>query len=246
MADKTFFIDTSRCTACRGCQIACKEWNRNPATKTKNWGSHQNPEDLSFVTYKLVRFSEVVSDGGVQWYFFADQCRHCVEPPCKDAAESLGYKKAITQDAATGAVLFHPNVKVKPKHFEEIREACPFNIPRYDAKQMAMAKCTMCFDRISNGLVPACVKTCPTGTMNFGDRNQMLSLADKRLKELKAKYPKARLLNAKDVRTIFLIIDDAEKYHKFAKARSPLGISRLVAMKKLIRPLASMSGLKKG
>jgi hypothetical protein len=71
-------------------------------------------------------------------------------------------------------------------------------------------------------------------------------LADKRLKELKSEYPKARLLNAADVRTIFLIIDDAEKYHKFAAARGPVGISRLVAIKKLIRPLASMAGLKKG
>jgi formate dehydrogenase iron-sulfur subunit len=244
MADKTFFIDTSRCTACRGCQIACKQWNQNPATKTKNWGSHQNPEDLSFVTYKLVRFSEVASEKGIQWYFFADQCRHCVEPPCKDAAESLGYKKAITRDAATGAVLFHRNVKVKPKDFEQIREACPFNIPRYDAKQMAMAKCTMCFDRIADGLLPACVKSCPTGTMNFGDRGQMLAMADKRLKELKAKYPKARLLNATDVRTIFLVIDDAQKYHKFAKASGPVGITRLAAIKRVISPLARMTRLR--
>ncbi|OGP53202.1 MAG: formate dehydrogenase, partial [Deltaproteobacteria bacterium RBG_13_52_11] len=233
MADKTFFIDTTRCTACRGCQIACKEWNQNPATKTKNWGSHQNPEDLSFVTYKLVRFSEVVSGGELRWYFFPDQCRHCVEPPCKDIAESLGYKKAITKDAATGAVLFNQKVKIKPKDFGEIKDACPYNIPRYDAKQMVIAKCTMCIDRVSNGLLPACVKSCPTGTMNFGDRSQMLALANERLKVLKAEYPKARLLNAEDVRTVFLVIDDAEKYHKFAKARGPLGITRLVAMKKL-------------
>lgn len=244
MADKTFFIDTTRCTACRGCQVACKEWNKNPATTTKNWGSFQNPEDLSFWTYKLVRFSEVVSRGGLQWYFFPDQCRHCIAPPCKEIAEALGYKKAIIQDAATGAVLFNEKVKVQAKDFEEIKESCPYNIPRYDAEQMAMAKCTMCIDRVSNGLLPACVKTCPTGTMNFGDRSQMLSLAEKRLKELKAKYPKAQLLNAEDVRTIFLVIDDAEKYYEFAKTHGPLGITRLVAMKKLIRPLVSLSGLK--
>jgi formate dehydrogenase iron-sulfur subunit len=246
MADKTFFIDTTRCTACRGCQLACKQWNKNPATKTKNWGSHQNPEDLSSSTYKLVRFSEVVSAGELRWYFFPDQCRHCIEPPCKDAADALGYPKAITQDAATGAVLFHPKVKVKPKDFDEIRDACPYNIPRYDAQEMTMAKCTMCIDRVSNGLLPACVKVCPTGTMNFGDRSQMLALANERLKVLKAEYPRARLLHAEEVRTIFLIIDDAEKYHKFAKAQSPLGMTRLMAMKKLLGPLVSMSGLKKG
>jgi formate dehydrogenase iron-sulfur subunit len=243
MADKTFFIDTTRCTACRGCQIACKEWNQNPATITKNRGSFQNPEDLSFVTYKLVRFSEVVSNEELRWYFFPDQCRHCIAPPCKEIAEALGYQKAITQDAATGAVLFHPKVKVKPEDFEEIKDACPYNIPRYDAKQMAIAKCTMCIDRVSNGQLPACVKTCPTGTMNFGDRSEMLALADKRLKELKAEYPKAQLLNAEDVRTIFLVIDDSEKYYEFAKTDGPAGITRLLAMKKLIRPLVRLAGL---
>jgi len=244
MADKTFFIDTTRCTACRGCQIACKEWNQNPATKTKNWGSHQNPEDLSFVTYKLVRFSEVVSDGELRWYFFPDQCRHCVEPPCKDAAVALGYKKAIMRDAATGAVLFNQTAKVKAKDFEQIKEACPFNIPRYAPTKMVMAKCTMCIDRVSNGLLPACVKTCPTGAMNFGDRSQMLTLADKRVRELKAQYPKAQVLNAKDVRTIYLIIDDSVRYHKFAKGQGPAGMTRIMAMNKLISPLMRMAGLK--
>ena len=55
---KAFFIDTSRCTACRGCQIACKEWNELPANPTKQRGSHQNPPDLNPNNYKLVRFSE--------------------------------------------------------------------------------------------------------------------------------------------------------------------------------------------
>jgi len=243
MADKTFFIDTTLCTACRGCQIACKQWNKLPATTTKNWGSHQNPEDLSFWTYKLVRFSEVVSDGELRWYFFPDQCRHCIDPPCKEMAEALGYKRAITKDAATGAVLFDQKVKVKAEDFEEIKNACPYNIPRYDTKLMVMAKCTMCIDRVSNGLLPACVKTCPTGAMNFGDRSEMLALAEKRLNELKAEYPKAQLLDAEAIRAIYLVIDDRQKYHEFAKANGPVGITRLAAMKKLIRPLVRLSGL---
>jgi formate dehydrogenase iron-sulfur subunit len=135
-------------------------------------------------------------------------------------------------------------VKVKQKDFEEIKDSCPYNIPRYDPAEMAMAKCTMCLDRVSNGLLPACVKACPTGTMNFGDRSEMLALANKRLKELKADYPKAQLLNAEDVRTIFLVIDDSEKYYEFAKNHDLLGITRLMAMKKLIRPLVRLTGLK--
>ena len=219
MADKSFFIDTTKCTACRGCQIACKQWNMNPATKTKQRGTHQNPEDLSYATYKLVRFSEYEVKGKPVWYFFADQCRHCTTPPCKVVAESLKVK-AITQDEATGAILYNPKEKVKEKDFKEIRSACPWDIPRWDEKTQGMAKCTMCIDRIKDGLLPACVKTCPTGAMNFGDRNKMIEMAQQRLKEVKTKYttkyPKAELLNLDFVRTIFLVIDEPKKYHKFA------------------------------
>ncbi len=87
MAAKGMLIDNTRCIGCRGCQIACKQWNKLPGTETHNWGSHQNPADLSFDTFKLVRFSEVVSGGKLNWFFFPDQCRHCLEPPCKDTAE---------------------------------------------------------------------------------------------------------------------------------------------------------------
>ena len=53
----SILVDTSKCTACRGCQIACKQWNQLPATQTTNWGSYQNPKDLSADTWKLVRFA---------------------------------------------------------------------------------------------------------------------------------------------------------------------------------------------
>ena len=58
MAGKSFFIDTTKCTGCRGCQAACKQWNQNPGTKTLQRGTYQNPPDLSTATFKLVRFSE--------------------------------------------------------------------------------------------------------------------------------------------------------------------------------------------
>jgi len=217
MADKSFFIDTTKCTACRGCQIACKQWNMNPGTKTVQRGSHQNPEDLSYYTFKLVRFSELEVDGKPRWYFFPDQCRHCIQPPCWIIAESIGVK-AISKDASTGAVLYDPKVKVTADQFKQIRSACPWDIPRWDEKTQGMAKCTMCFDRIKEGLLPACVKTCPTGTMNFGDREKMLEMAQQRLREVSAIYPKAQLLNHDFHRAIFLVIDEPDRYHKFASA----------------------------
>jgi len=57
MAGKSFLIDTSKCMGCRACQVACKNWNQNPAEVTVQSGTYQNPEDLSYTTYKLVRFN---------------------------------------------------------------------------------------------------------------------------------------------------------------------------------------------
>jgi formate dehydrogenase iron-sulfur subunit len=212
----------------------------NPATKTTQKGSYQNPEDLSFSTFKLVRFSELEVNGKPVWYFFPDQCRHCLEPPCMYTAQSLGYKN-INRDGETGAVIYDPKVKVKAADAKQIRESCPWNVPRWDEKTQGMAKCTMCIDRIKEGLLPACVKTCPSGAMNFGDRDKMLDMAQKRLNELKSKYPKVQLLNAEAVRTIFLVVDDPQKYHKFA-CIDISDTSIIATMKNLIQPAPSLAG----
>ena len=236
MADKSFFIDTTKCTACRGCQVACKQWNMNPGTKTFQRGSHQNPEDLSFATYKVVRFSEMEEEGTVKWYFFPDQCRHCLEPPCQSTAESAG-SKAITKDEATGAVLYNPKVKVKAADFKTIRESCPYDIPRWNERTGGMTKCTMCFDRLREGMLPACVKTCPTGAMSFGDRKAILEKAEKRLAEVQVHQKEALLANAGDVRAVYLLADDPARYHKFAVVENTIGVTRKVALKRLFRPL---------
>ena len=98
--NKSFLVDTTLCTACRECQVACKQRHDLPAEETVNRGSYQNPADLSFDTYKLVRMREEVIDGKLRWLFFPDQCRHCMEPPCEATA---GEPTAIFTEAATAA-----------------------------------------------------------------------------------------------------------------------------------------------
>jgi formate dehydrogenase iron-sulfur subunit len=149
-------------------------------------------------------------------------------------------KGAILHDEATGAVIFNPKIKVKPADFKEIREACPYDIPRWNEKTSGMAKCTMCIDRIKEGMLPACVKTCPTGAMNFGDRDEILAKANKRLEEVKGRSPDAMLANPDDVRAIYLLIDDPKNYHKFAVAENAIGITRKMALKRLFQPLNSV------
>lgn len=236
MPGKSFFIDTSLCTACKGCQVACKQWHDLPAEKTVNRGTYQNPADLSFVTYKLVRFNETVVDGKLKWLFFPDQCRHCLEPPCEMTAED---PKAIFRDPATGAVLF--TAYSKDIDTQEVIEACPYNIPR-TARDGTLAKCDMCNDRVRNGLLPACVKTCPAGAMNFGDRDEILVMAKNRLATVKKTCPKAKLLDPDDVRVIYLVTEDPMLYHSFAVAsNSAFDISRKVALNKLLRPLTRLT-----
>ncbi len=216
--------------------MACKNWNRNGASQTKNTGSHQNPPDLDGNTFKLVRFSEVESDGKLAWYFFADQCRHCLEPPCKDAIE--GYvSEAVIKDEATGAVFYTEKAKEAP--FDEVKTSCPYDIPR-KAADGRIVKCTMCIDRVSNGLIPACVKICPTGAMNFGERDAMLTMANERMEKLKGAYPKAKILDADQVRVIFLVVDDPRKYHKNAVAGLGPAIDRRLARRQLLKPVSDL------
>jgi formate dehydrogenase iron-sulfur subunit len=233
---KSFFIDTTRCTACRGCQVACKQWHQLPAEKTVNQGTYQNPADLSFNTLKLVRMSEKLIDGKVEWLFFPEQCRHCIEAPCLATAND---DSAIFKDDRTGAIIYTANTR--HLNADEIIESCPYNIPR-KGPEGTLAKCDMCIDRVENGLLPACVATCPTGSMNFGERDEMIRLARQRLGEVKKKYPKAMLLDPDDVSVIYLTAFEPALYHEFAVAsNSAFDITRQIALRRLFRPLTNLT-----
>ena len=233
---KSFFIDTTLCTACRGCQVACKQWHNLPAEKTVNRGTYENPADLSFDTYKLVRMREQVIDGKLNWLFFPEQCRHCIDAPCLETAQD---PEAIFKDDKTGAIIFTANTR--RLNAAEIIEACPYNIPR-KGPDGTLAKCDMCIDRIENGRPPACVQTCPTGAMNFGDRDEMLALAGKQLAVAKKKYPKAMLIDADDVSVIYLVAYEPKLYCKNAMASNAVfDITRQMALKRMIRPLTNIT-----
>ncbi len=215
---KSIFVDLTRCHGCRGCQVACKQWKNTPGEKTVNWGSHQNPADLTYQTIRLVRFSEakVLSRIGdeeprLEWLFFPEQCRHCYTAPCKTKADEYD-KKAIFHDPETGAVVF--TERMRHLKGDAIREACPYDIPRTGPKGKDSSKCDFCFDRISNGLIPSCVLACPTGCMNYGEDYEMIALAKQRLEEVRKEFPKAYLGDVKNTRVIFLYQTDHRLYYQ--------------------------------
>lgn len=208
---KAFFVDLTLCTACRGCQVACKQWKDLPAEQTRNVGSHQNPQDLSAKTIRLVRFNEVKEDGKLKWLFFPEQCRHCIEPPCKDIGNMYA-KGAVKQDPVTGAVIM--TNKTAGINRLESWELCPYNVPRRDEESGIWNKCDMCINRVTKGMLPACVKSCPTGTMNFGDHDEMLAMAKVRLAEVQKTNPDAYLADPEHVRVIYLCESAPENYHE--------------------------------
>jgi formate dehydrogenase iron-sulfur subunit len=229
----SILIDTTVCTACRACQAACKQWHDLPAEQTTNTGGYQNPGDLSFFTFKLVRMNETVIDGKLQWLFFPDQCRHCEDAPCLEAAFD---EQAIYRDSVTGAVIF--TRRTRTLDAEEINYACPYDIPR-KGPDGTLSKCDFCNDRIRNGLAPACVTACPAGAMRFGSRDTILADAAERLEIVKKKFPGAALLDPEETHVIYLVAFDPALYAENAVAAGrQRGISRQVALRRIMGPLA--------
>jgi formate dehydrogenase iron-sulfur subunit len=238
---KTIFIDTTRCTACRGCQVACKQWNGHEAVPTKQTGSHQNPPDLTPNNYKLVRFSEHKIDGRVHWFFFPDQCRHCLQPACVSTADAH-VEGAIVVDQDTGIVVCTEKSKeLTAEQCVEIIDSCPYNIPRRNEKTGSLVKCDMCIDRVRAGMIPMCVKSCCTGTMNFGEREDMLKLAAAHLEKVKKEFPQAELLDAEDLAVIYLVSHPREMYHQYAQ-REIRPLNRADFLAGLTRPLRGILG----
>ena len=65
---------------------------------------------------------------------------------------------------------------------------CPFNIPKFNPDTKKMFKCTLCSDRVGAGLEPACIKSCPTGCLHFGTKDDMKDLAETRAQQLREHY----------------------------------------------------------
>jgi formate dehydrogenase beta subunit len=175
-------IDTTICTGCRGCQVACKQWWDLPAEKTENRGSYENPPDLSPKTWTRITFHEIEhEDGRVDWFHMATGCMHCTDAGCVGVCPT----GALTRDPNLGMVSLD---RSKCNGCGYCVEACPFHIPRLEKQdgfsRAIASKCNFCQDRLSNQLLPACAKTCPTGAISFGDRDAMVAAGRQRVAEL--------------------------------------------------------------
>jgi formate dehydrogenase iron-sulfur subunit len=207
MAEKVaVLVDVSLCTGCRGCQVACKQWNRNPASKTCFVGTYENPPDLEWNTFTRVTFKEQEKGGKLAWLFRKTQCRHCLEPGCLDA-------EPTTMEKLDNGIVYSDRSKtVTKQEFENIKNSCPYDVPRYEPESKTVRKCTLCNDRLESGWEPACVTACLSGALVFGKRDVILKEANKRLGKLKKKYPDAQLVGDEDWGWIYLLLHDEEEY----------------------------------
>lgn len=168
---KALLVTPEACIGCRACQVACKSWNQLPPIKTKNNGSYQNPPDLASGIFNIIQYSEVPSkETPVRWLFVSRRCMHCDDAGCIKICPSGALYKT-----AEGAVAYDRNKCIGCKLCVN---ACPFDVPRYDTEGK-IAKCHLCVDRISNAMTPACVKTCPTGALQYGNRAELIASAKK-------------------------------------------------------------------
>lgn len=194
--DVAKLIDVTTCIGCKACQVACSEWNDLDGVVGECDGTYNNPTDLSATAWTVMRFTEYVNENKndrLEWLIRKDGCMHCEDPGCLKACPSPG---AIIQ-YTNGIVDFHQENCIGCGYCVI---GCPFNIPRLSEKDNKAYKCSLCSDRIAVGQEPACAKTCPTGAIRFGTKEDMKMYAEKRIADLKQRgFEHAGLYNPQGV-----------------------------------------------
>ncbi|HEY4677888.1 MAG TPA: formate dehydrogenase subunit beta [Candidatus Angelobacter sp.] len=170
-------IDTTTCIGCKACEVACVEWNGYDFRETTFDNTYQTMPETVWNYWNLIKFNEVETDGGLQWLMRKDQCMHCEEPGCLIACPADG---AIVQ-YTNGIVDFNQANCIGCQYCVT---GCPFNIPKFNEATKKVYKCTLCSDRVGVGLEPACIKSCPTGCLHFGSKEDMKFEAEKRVAQL--------------------------------------------------------------
>lgn len=273
-----FFTDTSVCIGCKACQVACKEWNLLEGHAAALSGqSYDNTLELSAENWRHVKFIELFDEIPLtpaplkptanfddfdikqllaepkvgQWLMMSDSCKHCVAAPCNLACP-------------TGAIIHteFANVYIQPdicNGCSSCISACPFGVITRSELDGHSYKCTMCYDRLRDGLEPACARACPTWAINFGPIEDMRQQAEARLKQLHDRgIPQANLYGVEAtadysaLHNFYLLLAEPAVYglpdravnpHNYLKGdyiRSALGL--LVALATVLAAIAVAGG----
>ena len=194
-------IDVSKCIGCWWCYAACKNYNNLPETIRPDM---EEPPELTGHTWTTLF---TLHRGGDEWSSRKHACMHCVDASCEQvcptgAISHQGAAVVIDQEWCIGCgYCVH---------------ACPFGVPHKDEHVGTARKCTFCIDRISNGEQPACADACPTGAIQFGERNDLLAAAKTRVKALRADgHPNANLFGEHEsggLHILYVLTDQPSVY----------------------------------
>jgi len=190
-------------------------------------GTYQNPQDLEWNTWTLIRFQEHVNkEGEFKWMFRKDGCMHCTNAACVKSCPS--------------GALFHTEFGTVAQDRDlcigckACTSACPFNIPRYNKATEKTYKCDLCYDRLKNGQPPACVKSCITGALSIGPKEEMIKKAYARAEKL---GPKAVVYGDKFVggtHVMYILAEPAAEYDELpANPSVPMSV---ILWKNLFKP----------
>lgn len=188
-----FFTDVTVCIGCKACQVACHQWNDLPAwtadqpadgTKVSlpvlSGDSYDNTRSLSAVNWRHVKFIEQFSPDprrvDAAWIMMSDVCKHCVHAPCLEVCP-------------TGAIVRteFDTVYIQEPACNGCRDcvaACPYGVIHMHETRHVAQKCTFCYDRLKQGLAPACAQACPTKSIQFGPLSELKKTAHRRLGQL--------------------------------------------------------------
>ena len=174
-------IDTTTCIGCKACEAACQEWNEQGLTAGSFDGSYQTFPTTRHDFWNVIQFNEIErEDGSLSWLMAKFQCMHCVDAGC------------LTACPAPGAIYRHENGTVDIDEDKCIGcgyciTGCPFDVPKLNPVTSKAYKCNLCSDRTAVGLEPACIKACPTNCLTFGERSDLVQIANDRAEDLRAR-----------------------------------------------------------
>ena len=229
--EMAFYTDTSICIGCKACEVACKQWNMLKTTDIQWSGnSYDNTRELSDETWRHVKFVERFPESNAtdepapvsieallaepkqgEWLLMSDHCKHCQESPCHEACPT----GAIIRNEF-GGIYYQTDICMGCRMCVA---ACPFGVPKVSDRTGHSMKCSECYDRLRDGLKPACATACTTTSIKFGPREEMVEMARARLETLHEQgFEQANLYGVdefpqyKPLNSFYLLMDEPAVY----------------------------------